>query len=127
MRNPSHHQFWRAERESVPVVQIPYRDSFSAEESGRLRAGLVPVSMDEKWFVLFERPYLLLYRSWTGTLIYRLEMDEGPDGVKVVSATVLDNPEMWRRGSLDYEASLVSYLVRRLLLKREVPFPERAG
>jgi hypothetical protein len=83
--------------------------------------------MDEKWFVLFERPYLLLYRSWTGTLIYRLEMDEGPDGAKVVSATVLDNPEMYRRGSFDYEASLVSYLVRRLLLKQEVPFPERTG
>jgi hypothetical protein len=127
MRNPAHQQFWRAERESVPVVPIPYRDSFSAEESAQIRAGLVPGSMDEKWFVLFERPYLLLYRSWTGTLIYRLEMDEDPDGGKIVNATVLDNPEMYRRGSPDYEASLVSFLVRRLLLNQEVPLPERVG
>ena len=127
MRNPAHQQFWRAERESVPVVPIPYRDSFFAEESAQIRKGLVPVSMDEKWFVLFERPYLLLYRSWTGTLIYRLEMTEGPDGVQVVNATVLDNPDMYRRGSPDHEARLVSFLVRRLLLNQEAPFPEGAG
>jgi hypothetical protein len=119
--NPIHQQFRRAERESVPVVPIPYRDSFSAEESAQIRAGLVPRSMEEKWFVLFERPYLLFYRSWTGILIYRLEMEEGPDGARVVNATVLDNPEMYRRGSLDDEAHRVSLLVRRLLLGQVVP------
>jgi len=125
MRDPRHEHFWRAERESVPVVTIPYRDSFSAEELARIRVGLVPGSMDEKWFVLFEHPFLFLYRSWTGTLIYRLEIEEGPEGGEVVNATVLDNPEMYRRGSPDYEASLLSWLVRGLLLNQEVPFPER--
>jgi hypothetical protein len=83
--------------------------------------------MDEKWYVLFEAPYLLFFRSWTGILIYRAKVDEDSSGVRVVDAEVLDHSELYRRGSMDYEASLLSWLVRRLLLHEDVPRPTRAG
>jgi hypothetical protein len=127
MRNPAHAQFWRAEAASIPVVQIPFREVFTTEEFATICRGLVPRSMDEKWFVLYERPTLLLYRSWTGRLIYRVRFDEGLDDARAVDATVLDNAEFYRRGSVDDEAELLSYVLRGLMLNQDVPFPQRGG
>lgn len=36
----------------------------------RLRQGLKPASMDDRWFVFFEQYRLYLHRSWTGHCIY---------------------------------------------------------
>jgi len=127
MRNPAHKQLWRAEKESVPLTPVPYRDAFTPEEFRTICSGLVPRSMEEKWYVLFETPYLLFFRSWTGRLIYRMRVDQDLSGARVVDAEVLDNPEFYKRGSADFEVSMLSWLVRRLLLHQDVPLPMRAG
>jgi hypothetical protein len=54
-------------------LPIPFQATFSPTELSRLRKGLIPKSMDDKWFIYFESPYLYLHRSWTGKLIYRVE------------------------------------------------------
>jgi len=111
----------------MPVAPIPYRDAFTADEFRTICGGLIPGSMDEKWYVLFEAPYLLFFRSWTGRLIYRARVEQDLSGARVVDAEVLDNLELYGRGSADYEASLLSWLVRRLLLHEDVSPPARAG
>jgi len=127
MRNPAQAQFWRAEAESVPLVPIPYRAVFSAAQFATIRAGLVPYSMDDKWFVLFEDHHLLFFRSWTGRMIYRVSVELVPTGARVIQAEVLDNPDLYERGSIEYEATLLSAFVRRLLLHEDVQYPARPG
>lgn len=63
--------FWKSEpfREGVP---LPYQAVFSSEEFARLKTGLVPQSMEDKWFVYYEEPHLFIHRSWTGQPVYRL-------------------------------------------------------
>jgi len=69
----------------------------------QIRLGIVPRSMDEKWFIFFEQPFLFFHRSWTGRLIYRLEMDADATSTRVKDARVVDGPEFYRRQSDEYE------------------------
>ena len=50
-------------KEAVP---IPYHAAFDAEQFVRLKAGLIPQTMEDKWFVYYEEPELFFHRSWTG-------------------------------------------------------------
>lgn len=49
---------------------------FNADETARLKAGLVPADMDDRWFVFFEAEWLYLHRSWTGSCIFGVRLQE---------------------------------------------------
>jgi len=53
-------------------VVLPYAAEFDSVEFSRVRDGLIPWAMEDKWFVYFEEPHLFLHRSWTGQPVYRL-------------------------------------------------------
>jgi hypothetical protein len=57
------------------VVPIPYQATFDAAQFARLRMGLVPQEMENKWFIYFDEPYLCVHRSWTGQPVYRLMLE----------------------------------------------------
>ncbi len=42
---------------------IPCQEAFAAQECERLRQGLVPEAMEDKWAVRFEAPFLYFHRS----------------------------------------------------------------
>jgi hypothetical protein len=58
---------WKCEpfNEGVP---IPYQAAFDSGQFARLKEGLVPQQMEDKWFIYYEEPYLFLHRSWTASL-----------------------------------------------------------
>jgi hypothetical protein len=47
-------------------VPIPDHGAFDAEQFARLKEGLIPQTMEDKWFVYYEEPQLFFHRSWTG-------------------------------------------------------------
>jgi CubicO group peptidase (beta-lactamase class C family) len=107
-----------------PFVEIPYREAFTADEFAKLRAGLVPEAMEDKWLAFFEEPFLYLHRSWTGDLQYRIRFDQASGA----AATECVMP----KGALGpddpaYQATLLSFLVRALILGQDVPFPQPPG
>jgi hypothetical protein len=122
-RAPANRKSWKTEERSVAMIRVPYHDTFSDDEMTQIRLGIVPRSMDEKWFIFFEQPFLFFHRSWTGRLIYRLEMDADATSTRVKDARVVDDPELYRRQSDEYEVNLISFLIRRMLLHENVPFP----
>ena len=91
----------------------------------KLQEGLIPESMEDKWFVYFEDPFLYFHRSWTGTPVYRVEL-ELSEGASVVDAQV---STLDRDGevSVDFEAALLESLTANLLLGEARPFPRPAG
>jgi hypothetical protein len=112
---------WNAVPYDGPFQRIPCRETFTADEYERLRQGLMPESMEDKWAIFFEAPFLYLNRSWTGLLCYRIRLDADADGCRVVEALASSHVQMVDGD--EYEAALVSFLLRRLMLRQPVSFP----
>ena len=51
-----------------PKLRVPlgYEYVFNDADAERLREGLIPAAMEDKWFVYFDHGWLYLHRSWTG-------------------------------------------------------------
>ncbi|MCH9647622.1 MAG: hypothetical protein K0U98_05240 [Deltaproteobacteria bacterium] len=114
---------WKTVGYTGSFVSLPYRRDFSAREFVRVREGLIPEAMEDKWFVFFEDPWLFFYRSWTGRLIYRVKVDESEAGATVRVAEIVAKSETYSWTSEGYEAALLSFLVSALLLHEPAKFP----
>jgi hypothetical protein len=112
---------WKLQDYDGPFQAIDCADAFPAEEWTRLQQGLVPESMDDKWFVFFEAPFLHLHRSWTGELVYRLRFDAHEGGARVGEALVSRNVQMTYGPA--WEGAFVSFLLRGMMLRQDVSFP----
>jgi hypothetical protein len=104
---------------------IPYRASFSAQEFARIKDGLVPAEMEEKWFIFFEMPSLFLHRSWSGKGIFKIEFEPEGDGARATQAFCTLGPLGAEQSG--YQSKLLSFLVSNLLLGRSEPFPVPEG
>ena len=104
-----------------------YRASFDAAELARLREGLVPRAREDKWFVYYHEPHLFFHRSWTGMPVYRVELRPTPAGAEVAEALWSTGLAQSPGGDLAYEAELLDFLLRNLLLGQSRPFPRPAG
>ena len=75
----AHADSWKREpfEDGVPVH---YVRTFTPKEYARLREGLIPRAMEDKWFVYYDQPYLYFHRSWTGRPCFRLLLPEKDGG-----------------------------------------------
>ncbi len=104
-------------------VAIPYKAVFSEEQFARLKIGLVPKQMEDKWFIYYEEPHLFFHRSWTGQPVYRLALRKTADGAEIDEA-------LWSKVLADtpgpdpgYQVQLIDFLLSNLLLGEIKPFP----
>ncbi len=107
-------------------ARLPYARAFDAEEHARVVRGLVPAEMEDKWFVFYEAPWLWFHRSWTGIAIYGVKLRPEGEGSVVEEACVNRATEEYRETEDAHDAAILAFLVDRLLLGRDVPFPVRA-
>jgi hypothetical protein len=125
--DPATSASWRIKPLPEQRAPLPYERRFSAAEHARLVQGLVPVQMEDKWFIYLQDGLLRFHRSATGTCIYgvRLAIEPATEGGSAVTeAWVSRAPGEYTRTDDAYDARLLSFLVERLLLgAREVPFP----
>lgn len=76
--------------------------AFSAAQLARLREGLWPQDMDDRWAVWLEGDTLRCWRSWTGTCVYEAQVLVDDDGTGVATMLdVLDAPEHYHRSASD--------------------------
>jgi hypothetical protein len=107
------------------VTSIPYRATFNAAQFERLKDGLIPAAMEDKWFVYFEEPQLLFHRSWTGQAVYRIAIQGDGSVFKVTNAEC--DSAILAQSDPEYAAELLNFLVRNLLLGEAIPFPRPQG
>jgi hypothetical protein len=105
------------------MAPLVYQARFTQDEYAIIRRGLVPEEMEDKWFVFWEASSLFFHRSWTGHCVYQVELRPSEDGCEVAQAAVSTDPEHYRRSSDQYEAALLDFLIRGLLLHQSVEFP----
>ena len=58
--------------------------SLTNKQLRKLKIGLVPNEMEDKWFVYCEKGYIHFHRSWTGYEIYRAKLQINKEGGKII-------------------------------------------
>ncbi|MDR7068111.1 hypothetical protein J2X02_000928 [Pseudoxanthomonas japonensis] len=94
----------KTELEPLRGARWPIRcgHAFSASEMARLRQGLWPRDMDDRWAVWLDGSVLRCWRSWTNTCIYETQLSVSDDGTGVaIVLDVLDDKEAYQRASTD--------------------------
>ncbi len=77
------------------AARISYARSFTADEMARLKAGLLPEEMEDKWYVVWHDEALWLHRSWTGTCIYRVRFAAKGEGFAVSEVLANRDPTQY--------------------------------
>ena len=114
---------WNIKALSSKRTTIRLDRSFSPQEMERIRSGLVPEQMEDKWFIYWKDNTLFFHRSWTGFCIYVVRFTAEGDGCKMVEADVNRDPEQHNETSDERDVAMISYLVDVLLLHQEAVFP----
>lgn len=105
---------------------MDYRRRLTEAEHARATQGVVPDSMDDKWFIFYEEPWLWFHRSWTGLAIWGVKLRATADGSEVEEAWSNRAPEQYRETDAAHDAALLSFVIERVVLGRSVPFPVRS-
>jgi hypothetical protein len=123
----------RAKRGDLTIEPLPAQRTsialdrcFSSQEMQKIRRGVTPSQMEDKWFVFWETGTLAFHRSWTGNCVYRVHFEGIGDSWRMVSADVNRDPDQYSGVSDDQDAQLISYLIDVLLLRQEAVFPSDA-
>ncbi|ASG19507.1 hypothetical protein Y958_00725 [Nitrospirillum viridazoti CBAmc] len=111
-----------ASRNSWKVLPLPARReplnlflSFSDVDADKLRQGLIPASMDDRWFIFFEDGWLYFHRSWTGACIYAVRLDGSPMGVRVIDSWASRDVDHYNSPGADHDRETVTRLIQSLL------------
>jgi hypothetical protein len=95
---------WKSQLKPQDGQRWPIRCGLvlSAHDVARLREGLWPRDMDDRWAIWLDEEVLRAWRSWTGVCVYEgrvLVLDDGSAVVSVLD--VLDQPDHYVRASSD--------------------------
>ncbi len=114
---------WKTEPLPPERTSIALDLVFTMEETEIIRRGLIPVQMEDKWFIYWKDGTLFFHRSWTGHCIYVVHFIEEGDSCRMVRADVNRDPDQYGETSEEEDAGMVPYLVNLLLLHRNGAFP----
>ena len=114
---------WKTEALPSSRTTIRLDRFFSPQEMKRIRGGLVPEQMEDKWFIYWKDDALFFHRSWTGFCIYVVRFAAKGDSFRMTEADVNRDAEQYEESSDERDAEMISYLVDALLLHQEASFP----
>ena len=110
---------WKTEVMPSKRSTIRLDRAFSSEEMERIRRGLVPQQMEDKWFIYWKDDALFFHRSWTGFCIYVVRFASAVGGCTMIEADVNRDPEQYDETSDKIDAEMIAYLIDVLLLHQE--------
>ena len=101
-------------------AKLDIERKFSEQEYNRLSQGLIPETMEDKWFISMENDVLSFRRSWTGVCIYEVHFD---DKRTIHEVWVNRDSEQYKETDNEYDKRLLNFLIDNLLLGQSTPFP----
>jgi 8-oxo-dGTP diphosphatase len=120
---PAEPDDWNTKPMPDEHTRIDLDRTFTADELARIRHGLVPQAMEDKWFVYWNEDRLFFHRSWTGFCIYIIDFDVTDDGATMASALVSRDPDQYRETDDARDIEMINFLIDLLLLHRPAGFP----
>jgi hypothetical protein len=114
---------WKIKEMSEHSIQLPFKLVMSEGSLNRIKQGVIPDQMEDKWFVFFENNWLYFHRSWTGACIFKVRFEKTTTGYESAEAWASRDENFYASTNVEYDAALLLYLIRGFLLGEEVPFP----
>lgn len=108
-----------SERATLPLSRL-----FSQQEITRIRLGLLPAQMEDKWFVYWLDNSLHFHRSWTGHCIYIVRFKTEGEGCRMIAVDVSRDESQYCWYGEEREPARISNLIDMLLLRRETDSDE---
>ncbi|WP_220140163.1 ADP-ribosylglycohydrolase family protein [Kitasatospora acidiphila] len=79
----------------------------------RVRHGVQPSGMEEKWQAVLDGNRLLIFRSWTGNCIFTVDIEPVGSGARPVAAWVESARDRYRGGTAEAEAVFLEVLLEQ--------------
>jgi ADP-ribosyl-[dinitrogen reductase] hydrolase len=93
---------------------------FTPEQYEKLKRGLEPEQMEDKWLIYYEHGWLHFCRSWTRFEIYKAKLVKDQDEYVMKEFWVERNPKKWANRSDDHDRNILYLLVAWGLLGIDV-------
>lgn len=100
---------------------------YTPDEARRMRQGLIPEVMEDKWFIYYADGRLFFHRSWTGFCIYQVELIEDEAHLRLGEIRVSRDMEQYRETTTEFDLQLLRFLIDHLLLGKQAAFPQIPG
>lgn len=108
-------------------TELPLDGAIAPADMARIARGYIPRTPQDKWFVYYDGVQLHFHRAATGACIFQLNIEAHDDHFVTPSVLVNRDPAQYRTISDGYDVELLAYLIDRLLLGRNPPFPQPHG
>ena len=109
--------------ENIPIdnpQKINIELAFSLEQFNKIKNGLIPEEMEDKWFIFYENNWLYFHRSWTGYGIYKAEIIEKNSSYYINEFFVERNKEKYRCENENEDIENFTFLIAWGLLNIDV-------
>lgn len=100
--------------------RLKFERSFTQNEFENLAEGLIPETMDDKWFIFLENNWLYCHRSWTGACIYQVGLTVDGEKHDVTEAWVNRNFKQYKNVFKTFDKFLLGFLVNSLSSSKKV-------
>jgi hypothetical protein len=105
-------------------ADLGFCQAYSDAEFEQIKNGFIPEAMEDKWFILYEEPWLYLHRSWTGACIYGVRFERQSGVATAVEAWASRDAQHYTETRVRYDRALLAYLIDAILLGKPVAFPD---
>ena len=113
---------WKTREFSKPhSIKTDFR--FGEKEYARIRLGLRPEEMEDKWFAYCDSGRIHFHRSWTGNKVYEAEISRANHEYTISEVIVERDVEIYSNEDDNGEIRLFRFLVGRGLLGLNMPHP----
>jgi hypothetical protein len=98
-------------------------ESYTHADFEKIKRGLIPEEMEDKWFIFFEEPWLYFHRSWTGSGVYGAKFRQSNYGASLVASWVGQSDGQHMEPRQDHHRAMLKFLIDALLLGKPASFP----
>ena len=109
---------WKLKPMPKKHVRIPLERSFTSEEMDKIKLGFKPDSMDDHWFLYFEKGRLYCHRSWTGFCIFIAHFKRKQGRNVLHQIEVNRNPKQYSLTDEDHDIKEMNSVLDYFLLGR---------
>jgi len=113
---------WKTSDFSKPLT-IKANFRITESQYAKIRFGLLPMQMEDKWFAYFDDGRIHLHRSWTGAKIYEAKINKSVPYYTITEILVERAPELYSNTNDDEDVRSFDFLLGRGILGYQVDAP----
>ena len=114
---------WQTRPMPVQRTVVRLDRKYTREQMDRIRLGVIPEQMEDKWFIYWKKGSLYFHRSWTGICIYIVHFVPEGDGHRMMDAEVNRDESEYMETSDETDQEMIPFLIDLLLLQQMDELP----